>query len=208
MRVQPDAAKLLRTPTRSTCPSKKSATASSSNFTLTGVHCCRTRQTSSTSSRSSAGVMPKAPISVSPRSRKNSSLAQAYGVKRTRRSHPRHRRRSTHRARPIRLARLQIRKHLRRVGDMLGISSHRDTPCRICRRTLGRRQDNGCRKVHRSYRRCRRGTSRNARSSSCRTWRSRCRLRLRTARSSDAIIVTHGRPQSEQSRPSQSVSFT
>src|SRR5262249_18036763 len=43
---------------------------------------CLTSRTSSTKSKSSAGLSPKAPTSLSPRSRRNSNLAQASGLNR------------------------------------------------------------------------------------------------------------------------------
>ena len=44
---------------------------------------CLTSLTSSTNNRSSAGAIPKPPISVSPASRRNKSLAQAVGLNRS-----------------------------------------------------------------------------------------------------------------------------
>src|SRR5437762_5729357 len=47
-----------------------------------GEHSCRTRCTSSTSSRSPGRLTPNPPTSVSPRSRRYRSLAHAYGLSR------------------------------------------------------------------------------------------------------------------------------
>ena len=61
----------------STPSSKWSATAASSNRTVTAVQDWRTSWRSSTSSGSSSAVTPNPPTSVGPSSRRNNSFAQA-----------------------------------------------------------------------------------------------------------------------------------